>query len=152
TKHHSDITPGNFAGNYVRYGVREHGMAAAMNGIALHGGLIPYGATFLVFTDYCRPSIRLSALMGQRVVYVMTHDSIGLGEDGPTHQPVEHLAALRAIPNLLVMRPADALETAEAWDIALQATDAPTVLALTRQAVPTVLRARASGDNFTAKG
>ena len=103
----------------MHYGVREHGMAAAMNGVALHGGLIPFGGTFLVFTDYCRPSIRLSALMGQRVVYVMTHDSIGLGEDGPTHQPVEHLAALRAIPNLNVFRPADIVETAEAWQIAL---------------------------------
>ena len=109
----------NAAGSYVHYGVREHGMAAAMNGIALHGGAIPYGGTFLVFTDYCRPSIRLSALMRQRVVYVMTHDSIGLGEDGPTHQPVEHLAALRAIPNLLVFRPGDAVETAEAWQLSL---------------------------------
>ena len=102
------VAPGSFAGNYIHYGVREHAMAAAMNGIALHGGIVPYGGTFLVFTDYCRPAIRLSALMGQRVIYVMTHDSIGLGEDGPTHQPVEHLAALRAIPNLNVFRPADA--------------------------------------------
>ncbi len=108
-------------------------MAAAMNGMALHGGVIPYGGTFLVFTDYCRPSIRLSALMGQRVIYVMTHDSIGLGEDGPTHQPVEHLAALRAMPNLLVFRPADAVETAECWELALQQKDRPSVLALTRQ-------------------
>ncbi len=144
TKHHTAVAPGSFAGNYIHYGVREHGMAAAMNGIALHGGIIPYGATFLVFTDYCRPSIRLSALMHQRVIYVMTHDSIGLGEDGPTHQPVEHLAALRAIPNLLVLRPADALETAEAWEIALTNTTRPSVLALTRQAVPTVLRTDAS--------
>jgi transketolase len=113
--------------------VREHGMAAAMNGIALHGGAIPYGGTFLVFTDYCRPSIRLSALMKQRVIYVMTHDSIGLGEDGPTHQPVEHVAALRAIPNLLVFRPGDAVETAEAWQCALAADDRPSVLALSRQ-------------------
>ena len=105
----------DYQGNYVHYGVREHGMAAAMNGIALHGGLIPYAGTFLVFTDYCRPAIRLSALMKQRVIYVMTHDSIGLGEDGPTHQPVEHLAALRAIPNLSVFRPADIVETVEAW-------------------------------------
>ena len=101
------IKPGDFAGNYIHYGVREHGMAAAMNGMALHGGIVPYGGTFLVFSDYCRPSIRLSALMRQRVIYVMTHDSIGLGEDGPTHQPVEHLAALRAMPNLNVMRPAE---------------------------------------------
>ena len=106
------------AGRYLHYGIREHAMAAAMNGLALHGGVIPYGGTFLTFTDYCRGSIRLSALMGIRVIYVMTHDSIGLGEDGPTHQPVEHLAALRAIPNILVMRPADAIETAECWQIA----------------------------------
>ena len=114
--------PPNYAGSYIHYGVREHGMAAAMNGIALHGGFIPYGGTFLVFTDYCRPSIRLSALMGQRVIYVMTHDSIGLGEDGPTHQPVEHLAALRAIPNLLVFRPADTVETAECWALGARRT------------------------------
>jgi transketolase len=113
-------------------------MAAIMNGIALHGGFIPYSGTFLVFTDYCRPAIRLSALMGQRVFYVMTHDSIGLGEDGPTHQPVEHLASLRAIPNLLVMRPADAVETLECWQIALESTTAPSILALSRQAVPCI--------------
>lgn len=152
TKHHTDVAPGSFAGNYLHYGVREHGMAAAMNGLALHGGIIPYGATFLVFTDYCRPSIRLSALMGQRVIYVMTHDSIGLGEDGPTHQPVEHLASLRAIPNLKVLRPADAIETAECWEIALQSTEAPSLLALTRQAVPTVLRTGAPGENLSARG
>ena len=152
TKHHTDVMPGNFAGSYIRYGVREHGMAAAMNGLALHGGIIPYGATFLVFTDYCRPSIRLSAIMGQRVIYVMTHDSIGLGEDGPTHQPVEHLASLRAIPNLHVLRPADAIETAECWEIALKSTATPTVLALTRQAVPTMLRAKLGADNLSAKG
>ncbi len=152
TKHHTDVAPGNFAGSYIRYGVREHGMAAAMNGLALHGGIIPYGATFLVFTDYCRPSIRLSALMGQRVVYVMTHDSIGLGEDGPTHQPVEHLASLRAIPNLQVLRPADAIETAECWELALNATDKPTILVLTRQAVPTMLRAKLGAENLSAKG
>ena len=151
-QHHTDVAPGKFAGNYIHYGVREHGMAAAMNGIALHGGFIPYGATFLVFTDYCRPSIRLSALMGQRVVYVMTHDSIGLGEDGPTHQPVEHLAALRAIPNLTVLRPADPQETAEAWEIALAQEKAPTVLALTRQAVPRLARDGDAGQNFTQKG
>ena len=153
TKHHTSVAPGSFAGNYIHYGVREHGMAAAMNGIALHGGFIPYGATFLVFTDYCRPSIRLSALMHQRVVYVMTHDSIGLGEDGPTHQPVEHLASLRAIPNLVVLRPADALETAEAWEIALSQTKTPSLLALSRQAVPTALRANpGETTNLTAKG
>ncbi|MFN4312613.1 MAG: transketolase [Ferrovibrio sp.] len=145
------IKPGDFSGRYVYYGVREHGMAAAMNGIALHGGLIPYGGTFLVFTDYCRPSIRLSALMEQRVVYVMTHDSIGLGEDGPTHQPVEHLAALRAIPNLLVLRPADAVETAEAWQVALEQTHRPSVLALTRQDLPAV-RTSHRKENLVAKG
>ena len=133
---HEIFSASHPSGSYVHYGVREHGMAAAMNGIALHGGLIPFGGTFLVFTDYCRPSIRLSALMGQRVIYVMTHDSIGLGEDGPTHQPVEHLAALRAIPNLQVFRPADIVETAEAWQIALEATDTPSVLALSRQSLP----------------
>jgi transketolase len=124
-------------GSYIHYGVREHAMAAAMNGIALHGGFIPYGGTFLSFADYSRPAIRLAALMGVRVIHVMTHDSIGLGEDGPTHQPVEHLAALRAIPNLLVFRPADAVETAEAWDCALRADANPSVLCLSRQALPT---------------
>ncbi|MCB1519675.1 MAG: transketolase [Hyphomicrobiaceae bacterium] len=154
TKSHKPIAPDDFSGNYINYGVREHGMAAAMNGLALSGGLIPYGGTFLVFSDYCRPSIRLSALMRQRVVYVMTHDSIGLGEDGPTHQPVEHLAALRAIPNLLVLRPADPIETAECWEIALGSTDRPTVLALTRQAVP-LLRNSGAGaetDNLSRRG
>ncbi len=141
----------NYAGSYINYGVREHGMAAAMNGIALHGGLIPYGGTFLVFTDYCRPAIRLSALMGKRVVYVMTHDSIGLGEDGPTHQPIEHLAALRAMPNLAVFRPADVIETAECWALALRATGRPTILALTRQGVPT-LRTEHESANLCAKG
>jgi transketolase len=144
------VKPGDFSGSYLHYGVREHGMAAAMNGIALHGGLIPYGGTFLVFTDYCRPSIRLSALMGQRVVYVMTHDSIGLGEDGPTHQPVEHLAALRAIPNLKVFRPADTVETAECWELALLSEDGPSVLALTRQNLPTLRRECA--ENLSAFG
>ena len=151
-QHHTDVAPGSFAGNYIHYGVREHGMAAAMNGIALHGGFIPYGATFLVFTDYCRPSIRLSALMGQRVIYVMTHDSIGLGEDGPTHQPIEHIASLRAMPNLLVLRPADAQETAEAWEIALTQEKRPTVLALTRQAVPKLVREGDAGANLSQKG
>jgi transketolase len=141
----------DYGGRYVHYGVREHGMAAAMNGLALHGGVIPYGGTFLVFTDYCRPAIRLSALMGQRVVYVMTHDSIGLGEDGPTHQPVEHLASLRAMPNLLVMRPADATETAECWQLALESTARPTVMALSRQGVPAV-RTEHTADNLCARG
>jgi len=144
------VGPDNFAGSYIYYGVREHGMAAAMNGIALHGGLIPYGGTFLIFTDYARPSIRLAALMGQRVIYVMTHDSIGLGEDGPTHQPVEQLASLRAIPNLNVFRPADAVETAECWALALQSDSTPSVLALTRQGVPT-LRSSAT-ENASACG
>ncbi|RLQ88733.1 transketolase [Notoacmeibacter ruber] len=132
------VSAENFSGRYVYYGIREHGMAAIMNGMALHGGLIPYGATFLVFTDYCRPAMRLSSLMGLRVVYVMTHDSIGLGEDGPTHQPVEHLAALRAIPNHYVFRPADACETVECWQLALESRDTPSTLALTRQGLPTV--------------
>ena len=139
------------SGRYMMYGIREHGMAAAMNGIALHGGLIPYGGTFMVFTDYARPAIRLSALMGVRVIYVMTHDSIGLGEDGPTHQPVEHLSALRAIPNLLVFRPADAVETAECWEIALETADHPSILALSRQNLPTV-RTQYGTENKSAKG
>ncbi len=151
TKQHGIVKPGDFAGNYIHYGVREHGMAAAMNGMALHGGIVPYGGTFLVFTDYCRPSIRLSALMRQRVVYVMTHDSIGLGEDGPTHQPVEQLAALRAIPDLYVMRPADSVECAECWEVALLAKDTPTILTLTRQGLP-VLRNAPTDENFSAKG
>jgi len=145
------IKPGDFSGSYIHYGIREHGMAAAMNGIALHGGLIPYGGTFLTFTDYCRPSIRLSALMEQRVIYVMTHDSIGLGEDGPTHQPVEHLAALRAIPNLHVFRPADGVETAECWEIAVSPGSTPSILALTRQGVPN-LRTAPTDENLCAKG
>jgi transketolase len=133
TKNLNVIAPGSYGGRYIHYGIREHGMAAAMNGIALHGGFVPAGATFLVFTDYARPAMRLAALMGLPVVYVMTHDSIGLGEDGPTHQPIEHLAALRAIPNMRVFRPADAIETLECWQLALTRTDGPTVLALTRQ-------------------
>ena len=148
---HTDIAAGDFSGGYIRYGVREHGMAAAMNGMALHGGLIPYGGTFLVFTDYARPAIRLSALMEQRVIYVMTHDSIGLGEDGPTHQPVEHLAALRAMPNLNVFRPCDAVEVAECWELALQARETPSVLALTRQGLPT-LRTEHRAENACARG
>jgi len=145
------ITKDNYAGRYIYYGIREHGMAAAMNGIALHGGFIPYGGTFLAFTDYCRPSIRLSALMGIRVIYVMTHDSIGLGEDGPTHQPVEHLAALRSIPNLNVLRPADAVETLECWQLAVEAKYTPSVLALTRQNIPTC-RTIAGDNNLCSKG
>ena len=144
------LTAEDYGGRYVYYGIREFGMGAAMNGMALHGGVIPYGGTFLVFADYCRPAIRLSALQQIRVVYVMTHDSIGLGEDGPTHQPIEHLQSLRAIPNLLVMRPADALETAECWELALQQADRPSLLALTRQNLPAV-RDDAS-ENLCAKG
>jgi transketolase len=139
------------SGRYMRYGIREHGMSAIMNGIALHKGLIPYGGTFLVFTDYARPAIRLSALMEQRVIYVMTHDSIGLGEDGPTHQPVEHLAALRAIPHLLVLRPADAVETLECWQIALENKHRPSILALSRQNLPAV-RTTHIAENLSAKG
>lgn len=145
------FTAGDRAGRYMRYGVREHAMAAAMNGIALHGGLLPYGGTFLTFTDYARPAIRLSALMKQRVVYVMTHNSIGLGEDGPTHQPVEHLSALRAIPDLLVLRPADATETLECWQIAVETRDRPSVLALSRQNLP-ALRTEYVGENLSARG
>jgi transketolase len=140
TKSMKAISAADFSGRFIHYGVREHGMAAAMNGMTLHGGIIPYSGTFLVFSDYCRPAIRLAALMGIRVVHVMTHDSIGLGEDGPTHQPVEHLAALRAIPNLLVFRPCDAVETVECWQLALQAKDRPSVLALTRQNLPQLSR------------
>jgi transketolase len=150
-KTHQAVGSGAFAGNYIHYGVREHAMAAAMNGIALHGGFIPYGGTFLTFADYSRPAIRLAALMGVRVIHVMTHDSIGLGEDGPTHQPVEHLAALRAIPNLLVFRPGDAIETLEAWDCALRAKAGPSVLCLSRQALP-AFRNAADDANRVALG
>ena len=141
----------NYGGRYLYWGIREFGMAAAMNGMALHGGVIPYGGTFLVFTDYARGAIRLSALQQCRVIYVMTHDSIGLGEDGPTHQPVEHLASLRAMPNLLVMRPADAVETAECWSIALQQADRPSILALSRQNLPQ-MRLEAAEQNLSARG
>jgi len=144
------LTTGNYGGRYVYYGIREFGMSAAMNGMALHGGVIPYGGTFLVFTDYARPAIRLSAIQQVRVIYVMTHDSIGLGEDGPTHQPVEHLQSLRAMPGVLVMRPADTLETAECWELALKETSRPSVLALTRQNLPAV-RHDAS-ENLCARG
>jgi transketolase len=145
------LTPSDMKGRYIHYGVREHAMAAIMNGIALHKGLIPYGGTFLIFSDYCRPAIRLAALMAQRVVYVLTHDSIGLGEDGPTHQPVEHLASLRAVPNLFVFRPADAIETAECWALALERTDGPSILSLTRQNLPTV-RGEAPASSLAARG
>jgi transketolase len=151
SKDQKAITPDDFSGRYIHYGIREHGMVAAMNGMALHGGVIPYGGTFLVFSDYCRPSIRLAALMGIRVALVMTHDSIGLGEDGPTHQPVEQLAALRAIPNLLVFRPADAVETAECWQIALEHKDKPSLFALSRQNLATV-RTTHTDENLCAKG
>ena len=140
TKGMGEVAPDDFSGRYIHYGVREFGMAAAMNGIALHGGFVPYGGTFLVFSDYARGAIRLSALMGLRVIYVLTHDSIGLGEDGPTHQPVEHLAALRAMPNLNVFRPADAIETAECWELALASRHTPSVLSLSRQNLPTLER------------
>lgn len=141
----------DYAGRYINYGVREHGMAAAMNGLALHGGVIPYGGTFLVFTDYSRPAIRLAALMGIRVIHVGTHDSIGLGEDGPTHQPVEHLAALRAMPNLHVFRPADAVEVAECWKLALEDQKSPSVMALSRQKTPAV-RTQPVGENLSSRG
>ena len=151
TKGMKEINANDYSGRFIHYGIREHGMAAAMNGLALHGGVIPYSGTFLVFSDYARPAIRLAALMGIRAIHVMTHDSIGLGEDGPTHQPVEHLAALRAIPNLLVFRPADAVETAECWDIALAEAQHPSVLALTRQNLPTV-RTTHTDENLSRKG
>ena len=141
----------NYSGNYIYYGIREHGMAAIMNGMALHKGVVPFGGTFLIFSDYCKPSIRLSALMRQRVVYIFTHDSIGLGEDGPTHQPVEQLAGLRSIPNLNVFRPADTVETVEAWQISLQSNNTPSVIALTRQSLPTI-RKKHSNKNLTSHG
>jgi transketolase len=136
TKNSIIIKPSNFAGNYIHYGVREHAMAGIMNGMALHKGVIPYGGTFLVFLDYCKPSLRLSALMGLKVIYIFSHDSIGLGEDGPTHQPIEHLAHLRAIPNLNVFRPADTIETLECWELALKNSNTPSVIALSRQKLP----------------
>lgn len=145
------LTAENYGGRYIYYGIREFGMAAAMNGMALHGGVLPYGGTFLVFSDYCRPAIRLSALQNVRVVYVMTHDSIGLGEDGPTHQPVEHLTSLRLIPNLQVFRPADLVETAECWQLAIERADGPSLLALTRQNLPAV-RHGPQSENLSARG
>jgi transketolase len=147
----TNVTAESTTGRYIHYGVREHGMAATMNGIAVHGGFIPYGGTFLCFTDYARPSIRLSALMGAHVIYVMTHDSIGQGEDGPTHQPIEHLASLRAMPHMTVLRPADAIETAECWAWALAHSEGPSILVLSRQGLP-ALRTDADGRNRSAEG
>ncbi|WP_207216277.1 transketolase [Candidatus Finniella inopinata] len=151
TKTHHAVTAEDFSGNYVNYGIREHGMAAAMNGLSLYCGFIPYGGTFLVFSDYLRPALRLSALMQQGVIYVLTHDSIGLGEDGPTHQPIEHLASLRAIPNVNVFRPADGVEVAECWQLALEQRQTPSVLALSRQAI-TPARLSHTSENLCAKG
>lgn len=151
TKTLSVVTGDDYKGRYINYGIREHAMGAVMNGMALYGGFIPYGGTFLVFSDYCRPAIRLAALMGIRVVFVMTHDSIGVGEDGPTHQPVEHVASLRAIPNLMVFRPCDATETAEAWVLAVTTKNAPSLLCLTRQNLP-ALRTEYTKENLTARG
>ncbi len=151
TKGMEAVAPGAYDARYVYFGVSVHGMAAALNGLALHGGFVPYGGTFLVFTDYARAAMRLSALMGLRVIYVMTHDSIGLGEDGPTHQPVEHVASLRAMPNMRVFRPCDAVETAECWQVALASAGMPSTLALSRQNLPT-LRGVDSGVNMSAKG
>jgi len=151
TKYSTIIKPSNFKGNYIHYGVREHGMAGIMNGMALHGGIIPYGGTFLIFSDYCKPSLRLSALMGLKVIYIFSHDSIGLGEDGPTHQPVEHLAHLRAIPNLNVFRPADTIETLECWEMALKSSTNPSVIALSRQKIPFVTE-MLTNKNMSALG
>ena len=144
------ITAADYSGNNIMYGIREHAMGAIMNGLALHGGVIPYGGTFFVFSDYMRPAMRLAALMGLRVIYVLTHDSIGVGEDGPTHQPIEHLAAYRAMPNINVFRPCDVVETAEAWQLALENEHTPSILALSRQSVPTLRHS--SEDNLTSKG
>ena len=146
------MSAADYSGRFIHYGIREHGMAAAMNGMALHGGIIPYSGTFLVFADYCRPSIRLAALMGERVIHVMTHDSIGLGEDGPTHQPVETLASLRAMPNLNVFRPCDAVETLECWQLALEGRETPSVLALTRQNLPQLRRTLDERNKCAAGG
>ena len=151
TKDHKIIKPGNFSGNYIHYGVREHAMCGIMNGIALHSNLIPYGGTFLIFSDYCKPSIRLAAMMKQRVIYVFTHDSIGLGEDGPTHQPIEQLTSLRSIPNLNVFRPSDLIETFECWQLALESKNTPSVIALTRQGVPPI-RIKNSSKNESSLG
>ena len=145
------INSKNFNGNYIHYGVREHAMAAVMNGLALYGALIPYGGTFLIFSDYCKPSIRLSALMGLNVIYIFSHDSIGLGEDGPTHQPIEQLSGLRAIPNLNVFRPADINETLECWELALKSKNKPSVIALSRQKLP-YINPSLSKNNICSKG
>ena len=141
----------SYGGNYIYYGIREHGMAAIMNGLALHKGVIPFGGTFLIFLDYCKPSLRLAALMKQRVIYILTHDSIGLGEDGPTHQPIEQLASLRATPNVKVLRPADTIETIESWQIALENRGGPSVIALTRQKLPPA-RKKYTNKNLTELG
>ena len=151
TKDHKIIKPGNFSGNYIHYGVREHAMCGIMNGIALHSNLIPYGGTFLIFSDYCKPSIRLAAMMKQRVIYVFTHDSIGLGEDGPTHQPIEQLTSLRSVPNLNVFRPSDLIETFECWQLALESKNTPSVIALTRQGVSPI-RIKSSSKNESSLG
>ena len=150
TRNHKIIKPGNFSGNYIHYGVREHAMCGIMNGIALHSDLIPYGGTFLIFSDYCKPSIRLAAMMGQKVIYIFTHDSIGLGEDGPTHQPIEQLTSLRSIPNLNVFRPADVIETFECWQLALESKNSPSVIALTRQAISPVRIKKISKNESSA--
>ena len=150
TKAHQIIKPGNFLGNYIHYGVREHAMCGIMNGISLHSNFIPYGGTFLIFSDYCKPSIRLAAMMKQRVIYVFTHDSIGLGEDGPTHQPIEQLTSLRSIPNLNVFRPADLLETFECWQLALENKNTPSVIALTRQEIAPVRKKNSSKNESSA--
>ena len=152
TKNHKIIAPGNFSGNYIHYGVREHAMCGIMNGIALHSDLIPYGGTFLIFSDYCKPSIRLAAMMKQKVIYVFTHDSIGLGEDGPTHQPIEQLTSLRSIPNLNVFRPADLIETFECWQLAIENKNSPSVIALTRQGVKPVRNKNSSKNESSAGG
>ena len=151
TKHHKIIKPGDFNSDYIHYGVREHAMSGIMNGLAIHSNFIPYGGTFLIFSDYCKPSIRLSALMEQRVIYVMTHDSIGLGEDGPTHQPIEQLSGLRSIPNLNVFRPADRMETIECWEHALKSSKTPSVLSLTRQNLEPI-RKKVSNTNKCSLG
>ncbi len=151
TKNHKIVKPGDFSGNYIHYGVREHAMCGIMNGISLHSGLIPYGGTFLIFSDYCKPSIRLAAMMRQQIIYVFTHDSIGLGEDGPTHQPIEQLASLRSIPNLNVFRPSDFIETFECWRLALESKNTPSVIALTRQAIKPV-RIKSSPKNMSSLG
>ena len=151
TKNHKIIKPNNFSGNYIHYGVREHAMCGIMNGISLHSGLIPYGGTFLIFSDYCKPSIRLAAMMKQKVIYVFTHDSIGLGEDGPTHQPIEQLTSLRSIPNLNVFRPADLIETFECWQKALESENTPSVIALTRQGIKPI-RIKNTSENKSSSG